>query len=153
MAYRQITSAERYTIAALRKEGFNLSRIARHLRRHRSTISREVRRNAARHDGAYRAHGAIERTSARRSHSRRNQRFSRTELARVEALLERKWSPEQIANRLRVDFPEPEKPIRAICLPASRLNEISSSSCVSLFILNPRFFASIFWPNSRRNLL
>ena len=101
MAYRQITSAERYTIAALRKEGFNLSQIAGHLRRHRSTISREMRRNAARHDGAYRAHGAIERTSARRSYSRRNLRFSREDLAHVEALLEEKWSPEQIAGRLR----------------------------------------------------
>ena len=31
MAYHQITSEERYTIAALRREGFNQSEIARHL--------------------------------------------------------------------------------------------------------------------------
>jgi IS30 family transposase len=103
MAYHQITSGERYTIAALRREGFNLSEIARHLGRHRSTLSREVRRNAARHDGAYRAHGAIERTSARRSRSRRNRQFSPVELAQVEALLRKKWSPEQISGRLRRD--------------------------------------------------
>jgi IS30 family transposase len=101
MAYHQITSEERYTIAALKGEGFNQSEIARHLGRHRSSISREVRRNAARHDGAYRAHGAIERTSARRSRSRRNTQFSRTELAEVEELLRKKWSPEQISGRLR----------------------------------------------------
>lgn len=103
MAYHQITSEERYTIATLRREGFNLSEIARHLGRHRSTLSREVRRNAARHDGAYRAHGAIERTSARRSRSRRNRRFSAEDLAQVEALLRQKWSPEQISGRLRRD--------------------------------------------------
>jgi transposase, IS30 family len=101
MAYHQITSAERYTIAALRREGFNRSQIARHLGRHRSTISRELRRNAARHDGAYRPHGAIERTSARRSRSRRNTQFSAAELAAVERLLRKKWSPEQISGRLR----------------------------------------------------
>lgn len=101
MAYRQITSEERYTIAALRREGFKQSEIARHLGRHRSTISRELRRNAARHDGAYRAHGAIERTSARRSRSRRNAQFSEAELAQVEGLLRRNWSPEQISGRLR----------------------------------------------------
>jgi transposase, IS30 family len=101
VAYHQITSEERYTIAALRREGFNLSEIARRLGRHRSTLSREVRRNAARHDGAYRAHGAIERTSARRSRSRRNRRYSAGELAQVEELLRKKWSPEQISGRLR----------------------------------------------------
>ena len=101
MAYHQITSEERYTIAALRSERFNLSQIARHLGRHRSTISREVRRNAARHDGGYRAHGAIERTSARRSRSRRNQRFGAAGWAQVEAKLRVGWSPEQIAGRLR----------------------------------------------------
>lgn len=103
MTYHQITSEERYTIAALRREGFNLAQIGRHLGRHRSTISREVRRNAARHDGGYRAHGAIERTSARRSRSRRNRRFSAGDLAQVEALLRKKWSPEQISGRLRRD--------------------------------------------------
>jgi len=95
MAYRQITSEERYTIAALRGEGFNQSQIARHLARHRSTISRELQRNAARHDGAYRAHGAIERTSARRTRSRRNTQFSEAELAQVEGLLRRKWHDAQ----------------------------------------------------------
>jgi len=103
VAYHQITSEERYTIAALRREGFNQSEIGRHLGRHRSSISRELRRNAARYDGAYRPHGAIERASARRSRSRRNRRFSAADLAQVEALLRNNWSPEQISGRLRRD--------------------------------------------------
>lgn len=103
MAYRQITSEERYTIAALRREGFNQSQIANRLGRHKSTISREVRRNAARLDGAYRASKAIERTNGRRSMSRRNQRFTRDDFALVERNLKEGWSPEQISGRLRLN--------------------------------------------------
>ena len=71
MSYHQITSGERYMISALRRQGLNQSDIARHLGRHRSTISREFKRNCARYDGAYRPSIAIERTSGRRSRSRR----------------------------------------------------------------------------------
>ena len=72
MTYYQITSEERYTIAALRREGFCSAEIARRLGRHRSTISREVRRNSSRSDGCYRPSKAIEKTNGRRSRSRRN---------------------------------------------------------------------------------
>jgi IS30 family transposase len=44
--YTQITAAERYTIARLRQHSYPLAAIARLLGRHRSTIYREVRRNA-----------------------------------------------------------------------------------------------------------
>ena len=100
MTYHQITSGERYMISALRKQGCSCGEVARQLQRHRSTIGRELRRNACRH-GWYRPSVAIERTSGRRWRSRRNQRFSRGDLARVEALLAEKWSPEQIAGYLR----------------------------------------------------
>jgi len=101
MKYRQITSEERYILATLRKQGLNQSEIARELGRHRSTICRELKRNSARFDGCYRPSKAIERTAGRRSRSRRNQRFTRTDLRRIEALLRQRWSPEQICGRLR----------------------------------------------------
>lgn len=101
MTYHQLTDEERYTIAALRREGLNHAQIGRRLRRHRSTISREVRRNAARLDGAYRAQKAIERTNGRRSRSRRNRRFGPDEWRAVERLLRLDWSPEQAAGELR----------------------------------------------------
>jgi IS30 family transposase len=102
MAYHQITSEERYTIAALRREGLNGSQIAQRLARHRSTISREVRRNSSRWDGSYRPSKAIERTNGRRSRARRNQRFTRADFAVVERKLKQDWSPEQISGRLRL---------------------------------------------------
>lgn len=101
MSYHQITSGERYSIAALRTQGFNQSEIARALDRHRSTISRELRRNSSRFDGAYRPSQAIEKTSGRRSRSRRNWRFSTADLKQVEVLLQRDWSPEQVSGHLR----------------------------------------------------
>ena len=103
MTYHQITSEERYTIAALRREGFRSAEIARHLGRHRSTISREVRRNSSRCDGSYRPSKAIERTNGRRSRSRRNQHFTKADFAMVEKKLKADWSPEQISGRLRLD--------------------------------------------------
>lgn len=98
--YRQLTSEERYALAALRRQGFSCRRIARSLGRSHSTISREVRRNLS-SDGAYRPKHAQSRTHVRRSASRRNRRFAAFEWAIVEYLLRtEQWSPEQIAGRL-----------------------------------------------------
>jgi transposase, IS30 family len=101
MTYRQLSPAERYMLAALRRQGLNQAEIARSLGRHRSTVCRELRRNSARADGRYRASTAQERTDGRRSRSRRNSRFSPADFALVEELLCRQWSPEQVAGRLR----------------------------------------------------
>ena len=77
MSYRQITSDERYLISTLRKQGFNPSQTATILGRHRSSITREIRRNATAADGGYRPFTASERTRGRRSRSRRHTRFTR----------------------------------------------------------------------------
>jgi transposase, IS30 family len=103
MKYHQLTSGERYMISALRAQGCNQSEIARALGRDRSTVSREVRRNATTHDGHYRAAKAIEKASGRRSRSRRNQQFGRQHYEVVEACLRQQWSPEQISGRLRYE--------------------------------------------------
>ena len=92
--YRQLTPGERYALSALRKQGFSQAQIARSLRRHPSTISREVRRNSR--DGAgrvYRPSIADEYACWRRSRSRRNHRFEADDWALVLAHLEQQWSP------------------------------------------------------------
>jgi len=60
MKYRQLTSEERYRISALRQAGSCPAAIARRLRRHRSTISRELQRNGSPWDGSYRPSKAQE---------------------------------------------------------------------------------------------
>jgi transposase, IS30 family len=101
MKYHQITSEERYMLSRLRVQGFSQAAIARWMQRHPSTISRELRRNRTMHDGRYRVEKAIEKANGRRSRSRRNQRFTATDLRRVEQLLNQQWSPEQISGHLR----------------------------------------------------
>lgn len=101
MSYRQLTSGDRYMLSALRTQGFNQAQIARHLGRHRSTVSRELRRNRAALDGRYRVSIAIERTSGRRSRSRRNPHFTAQDFLRVDALIRQQWSPEQVSGHLR----------------------------------------------------
>ena len=101
MSYQQLSAEERFLIGALRRHWLSRPEIAQILGRHRSTIWRETRRNAAPYDRMYRSDRAHERAIARRRRSRRNGRFSRADLSRVEMLLKEKWSPEQIAGYLR----------------------------------------------------
>jgi IS30 family transposase len=101
MTYKQITSEERYTIYALRKQGMSLCYIAKILGRHRCTIGREIKRNASPSHGAYEADRADARSRTRRSKSRRNARFTPSDFAKVENLLKDDWSPEQISGTLR----------------------------------------------------
>jgi transposase, IS30 family len=101
---RCLTFAEREEIALCRARGQGVRQIARRLGRHPSTISRELARNG---DRRYRASDA---------HASAYQRASRPKPAklagnprlrgRVEEDLEKKYSPEQIAGRLRADFPD-----------------------------------------------
>jgi len=100
LTYYQVTEQGRYQIPALRQAGCRPATIARHLGRHRSTVSRELSRNCSPWDGGYRPSKAQEQTNGRRSRSRRNLRFQGTEWKRVEGLLREDWSPEQISGWL-----------------------------------------------------
>lgn len=99
--YHQLTQEERYRITAHRMAGNSLAQIARLLERHPSTIGREFKRNATRHDGDYRAEKAHSYATARRRRSRRGAQFSAEQMGRVAALLRRRWSPVQISGILR----------------------------------------------------
>lgn len=131
---RYLSLAEREEIALLNVQGHSLREIGRRLGRAASTISRELDRNAATHGGgmAYRA------TTAQWHADRSARRPKPTKLARNIALRTyvedrlagvvaapscarvrrpgpgkdrrwaKAWSPEQIARRLPIDFPDDE---------------------------------------------
>ena len=138
---RYLSFAEREEIALLRARGHGVREIARRLGRAPSTISRELRRNAATRGGGleYRAttaHWHAERAARRPKRAKLAEdatlrKYVQDRLAgevagpggaavrgpavpwkgrrhgrRQHRRWARAWSPEQIARRLRLDFPE-----------------------------------------------
>jgi transposase, IS30 family len=101
MRYHQITREERYTLAALRRQGCSNAEMARITGRHRSSIGREFARNCTAYDGHYRAEKAHEHANARRWTPRRNSRFGPAEWGLVDSCLREKFSPEQTSGVLR----------------------------------------------------
>jgi IS30 family transposase len=102
VSYHQITPAERYTLATLRRQvpALSAAAIARLMQRDRSTIVREIARNSSPHDGGYRPWRAQEMTNGRRSRSRRNSHFREADWELVVGLLRERLSPDQISGRL-----------------------------------------------------
>jgi IS30 family transposase len=141
---RYLSFAEREEIALLRSQGVGVREIARHLARSPSTISRELRRNAATRNGQlnYRAGvaqwkaelmarrpkssklvendqlrsyvqerlaGVIRRSDGTPTPGPATARWKgRNKPRRQDRRWSSSWSPEQISNRLRVDFPHDE---------------------------------------------
>jgi IS30 family transposase len=101
MLYHQLTQEERYLIASGLRLTRSLRELARECGRATSTISREIRRNATTHDGAYRAEKAESYAVARRRRSRRGPRYEEDVLRKVEEAIRSHWSAEQIVGRFR----------------------------------------------------
>ncbi len=101
MMYHQLTSEERYTLSALKKEGYSNAAIAKLIGRHRATIGRELQRNRTTHDNAYRPEKAQSYATARRRRLRRGSQFDDELFAKIEAMLEQWWSPKQISGVLK----------------------------------------------------
>jgi IS30 family transposase len=107
MSYHHLTMDERNVIYRMRFQGYCHAEIARCLGRHRGTIGRECRRNAA-VDGRYwPGQAQTHANHRRRAHLRRPKTGDRALMAYVAERLEAYWSPEQIAGRLETLAPEP----------------------------------------------
>jgi transposase, IS30 family len=99
-----LTLQERELLDRLLKKGESKTRIAELMDRDRSTIYRELRRNARR-DG-YQPERAQRFADKRRLACRRPRKLDDEETQEyVRQRLEKRWSPEQIAGRRRRDFP------------------------------------------------
>ncbi len=98
MRYAQLTQEERYQISVLMKAGHKQTEIAMILGRHKSTISREIRRNKGLR--GYRAQQA-QRLSDERRQAKVWPRISDTVWSDVEKLLKQDWSPEQVSLWLK----------------------------------------------------
>ena len=98
--YQQLTQEQRYQIYALQKANFTLTQIASEIGVHKSTVSREVRRN--RGGRGYRPKQAQELTTARKL-AASTTRIATDTWSLVESRLrDEQWSPEQISGWLRL---------------------------------------------------
>ena len=101
MSYRQLTPEQRYQIGACLRIGMKKSDIAKEIRVHRSTVTRELRRNAS---GRWKYNPSRAMRMARERHeSKHKYRIDGATWAVVEKLLGLGWSPEQISKRLELE--------------------------------------------------
>lgn len=104
---RYLSLDERLAIADGLVNKHTLTRIAGDVGRNKSTISREVRAHSI--DGVYLPHQAHRDAAADRARAKESKLVTNQRLrAAVEEGLERKLSPEQISNRLVLDYPDDE---------------------------------------------
>jgi transposase, IS30 family len=104
---RYLSEDERVRIADLRKAGAGVRAIADRLGRSPSTISRELRRNRDPGSGQYRPFTAHKLAVRRRARPRPGKIAADPVLRQfVQERLGKRWSPEQVSQALRREFPE-----------------------------------------------
>ena len=99
----QLTKAQRYTISVMRKRNFSMGEIAAVIGKHKSTISRELRRNCDRRSGRYDADLAQRKCERRQKGKPHRVRFTEEVRLRVEAMLREDYSPEQVVGRCKLE--------------------------------------------------
>jgi IS30 family transposase len=96
----QLTQEQRYQISVLLKEGYNQTDIADLIQVHKSTVSRELRRNRGLR--GYRPKQAHQFALNRRKKSW--YRIDAFTWILIEALIRQEWSPEQVSDWLKVNY-------------------------------------------------
>ncbi|MFE3327251.1 IS30 family transposase [Streptomyces sp. NPDC059176] len=103
---RYLREADRIHIADRLREKATVRAIAAELGRSPSTISREIRRNRHPVNGQYRPYAAQARADARQPRPKTGKIGQNPELRDfIQARLDIRWSPEQICQALRAQFP------------------------------------------------
>lgn len=105
--YKQLTLAQRYQIESLLKVGLTQSEIANQLDVHRSTVSRELKRNTPKRGRtafSYTGRSAQQKTDDRHTSKTKEILLDETLKERIASLMKfEKWSPELISKRLIKD--------------------------------------------------
>lgn len=99
--YLQLTLEQRYHIGAMLEIGSSVTAIGLKLRRHRSSISREILRNSS--QGRYCPKTAQKLSDARRSHADKASKRNVASDNIIAEFLSLGWSPEAISERMRVE--------------------------------------------------
>lgn len=106
---RYLGQDERCEIARLHDLGWSARGIARHLGRSPSTVTRELARNRDPRTGHYLPHHAHTKAWQKQRRPKESKLAQNPRLrARVQSMLNKRFSPEQISGRLRLEFAEDE---------------------------------------------
>ena len=110
MSYQHLSEKERYVISHL-QYSYSIREIARRLGRSHSTISREFKRAKARHPWTTYHYDWTQPLALERSQQPRHWRRQNNQrlVAYVASKLRQEWSPEEIANRIRIDYPKDDR--------------------------------------------
>jgi IS30 family transposase len=104
--YIHLTLAERDLITTMLSEKKSLCEIAKAIGRSKSTLSRELKRNASLEYKLYLSHRAYGRAVQRRKQASQRLRLKNDRIiSYVTTKLKEGWSPEQIAGRIGIDHP------------------------------------------------
>ena len=98
--YTQLTREQRYQIYALLKAGQKQSEIARFIKVHKSTVSRELARNCG--QKGYRPKQAHQFALNKRKKAR--YRIAASTWILIETLIRQEWSPEQVSDWLKDNY-------------------------------------------------
>lgn len=99
--YKQLTREQRYQIYGLKQAGLDQTQIAQKIGVNKSTIAREFRRNKGQR--GWRPKQAQSLRYERKQACSNGKKFTLNEWAEVERLIREDLSPEQIANRLKME--------------------------------------------------
>ena len=101
MTYKHLTREQRYAIYLGKQKGETLEMIARSIGVHKSTVSREIRRNST-PTGKYVWNKAHDMAKSRQCHTPGNRRLDEVLKWRIiERIKTEQWSPRQISGRLK----------------------------------------------------
>ena len=100
--YKQLTQEQRYLIYVLKQEKYSNRQMAKMIKVHHSTVSRELKRNIVHGFKVYR-HGTAQRLALeRRKVCRKPIKLNRANRKLIKDMLQRHWSPEQVSGRLKL---------------------------------------------------
>ena len=111
MPYTHFTENERYVISHLSCAGFSLREIARRIKRHHTSVSRELKRNGPKYDCTIYWYDWTHPKALKRRHKARHnrRRSNRRLVGYVKRKLRDDWSPEIIGEKLKIDYPNDDK--------------------------------------------
>ena len=103
-SYKHLSLEQRYTIEKMYKQGETISFIALTIDVHKSTVSREIKRNKTEKRGVYNHKTAQMYANERKEWRRRRKKFTaKMKQLFYKCLVDLKWSPEQIEGRCKLE--------------------------------------------------